>query len=884
MYIRYIILLIICLQSNGLLHAQVVISGRVVDSLGRPIGNASVTYKEIGSPAVKGYTMTKPDGSFRLTSNTTNADSIELAVSHLTYRTWRAIIANNAADHAIKLEASYTELAEVDVAPFPIYKRRDTISYVVDAFTSRQDRVIGDIIQKLPGIEVVNGRIYYQGKPIQKYMVNNLDLMEGRYGMINNNLPADAVKNVQIVENDQPIKVLDSVVASDRASLNLELKNPVTTTGTGRVGAGALPALWDVNFTPMVFGKTFQLLASGQTNNTGNDAAKTLQPFYTGGQLFHAATGNTPGPSYLSVRDVTSPGFDEAKWLDNRLFLISANALQKLSSGLEVKGNIAFYNDRRQRRGYTATNVFAPDQQILLTEAVDNRYRLNDLTVGLLLEKNEKQVYLRNKLNYHSRWNRDRGALRLNTANDISQNRTYDDFSLLNNLSLARFIGKQLITIQSDVEIMQTPQHLVVQPGQLLEALNNGEPYERMRQRIDYRSLRTENELSFVRRIGWLSVTPSLMVNYRSSTLKTGITTTVDGEANDLGAGYWNDMVASRGQLAMGFRLNYERGNWKLSGNLPYSLHLFDVEQQGERPLRNVTRNTFNPEASVRYALSSRQELGITSSYGRQFEEMNNFYNAYIASTYRSLLRYSARLLSNQGVNTAVSYNFNHTLKGIFANASYNYANRIQDYLFQTSIDSLAQSVISIANRSGRNTMHRLSAGYGHFFAHSKTVVKLQANAGLGQADYLLNGVMAKRKSRSWDGSFEVVNSKWHFLGFSYKLVHGYGKTLLAMGESNTVVYQNHFLQASTHIGDRHSFAVQNAYYLNNIEGIRPQYFVDCSYTYHLKKWKTDIVLNAQNLLDNSRYTQQFSSDYQLVETYFELRPRQFVVSTRFRF
>src|SRR5690606_28278686 len=188
---------------------------------------------------------------------------------------------------------------EIKVGNMPIYKRKDTINYDVNAFTSKQDRVIADIIKKLPGIEMRGDQILYQGKPIQKYMVNNLDLMEGRYGMINNNLPADAVKNVQVVENDQPIKILDSLVFSDRASLNLELKK-FTSTGSGKVGVGLAPLLWDVNVTPMTFGKTFQMLNSFQSNNTGHDVAKDLRPFYTGGGYFRTRATVQNGPSYLS--------------------------------------------------------------------------------------------------------------------------------------------------------------------------------------------------------------------------------------------------------------------------------------------------------------------------------------------------------------------------------------------------------------------------------------------------------------------------------------------------------------------------------------------------------------------------------------------------------
>ena len=67
----------------------------------------------------------------------------------------------------------------------------------------------------MPGIEVLDdGKILYQGKPINKYYIEGLDLLEGKYNLANKNLPHKEVTKVQVLENHQPIKVLDSLVYS----------------------------------------------------------------------------------------------------------------------------------------------------------------------------------------------------------------------------------------------------------------------------------------------------------------------------------------------------------------------------------------------------------------------------------------------------------------------------------------------------------------------------------------------------------------------------------------------------------------------------------------------------------------------------------------------
>lgn len=80
------------------------------------------------------------------------------------------------------------------------------------------------------------------------------------------------------------------------------------------------------------------------------------------------------------------------------------------------------------------------------------------------------------------------------------------------------------------------------------------------------------------------------------------------------------------------------------------------------------------------------------------------------------------------------------------------------------------------------------------------------------------------------------------------------------------------------------SSPVKNSLYHNNVPNQDDQFFIDVSYRYRVEKWKTDIELTAQNLLNNNNYLQQFSSNYELVQSYFELRPRQVLISTRFKF
>lgn len=878
---RYIVM--VFLLSVSTLQAQVILSGRVVDSAMQALGNASVTYRLVGESTVQGYAMSRSDGSFRLESKV-SADSIELVVSHISYQTWRTIVPNRTADYTVHLKASYTALKEVVVGPMPIFRRKDTINYDAKSFTSKEDRVIGDVIRKLPGIDMQGGQIYYQGQPIQKYMVNNLDLMEGRYRLINDNLPTDVVKSVQVIENDQPIKVLDSLVFSDRASLNLVLKR-FTTTGSGKVGAGLAPALWDVNITPITLGKTFQMLNSIQSNNTGNDVSQSLRAFYTGGSILSNNEAFQEAPSFIDLRHVASPGFTENRWLDNRIFMATTNTLQKLQNGLELKGNISYYNDLRKRQGHTSTRFLTSDHAIVTDEAVDNQYGMNALDVGLALEKNEKNVYLRNTLKYRGRWNRDRGDLLLNDRERIMQHRGHDDHALMNSFSMARFLGKQLVNIGSTVEWHRTPQRLSVVPGQLAEVLNDGIHYGQMTQNIRHSSFRTDNSLGFTRRMRRWSLSPRVGIHYRSHALESFISVVDDNDqAGDLGPGYSNDMRSSQVEFTLGSTLQYERNRWKLDFRTPYSFSVYDVVQRAEKPLSGVSRSTFKPSATASYSPNAYNELSVTASGGREFLGLDNFYDAFIVSSYRSVQRYESKLLATDRLNTTVRYRYSNTLKANFANASYAYTQSSRDYTFQNTVDALGQITVGISDQPSTSHNHGFIAGVARFFPAHKTIVRVNGSVDIGVADYLLNEVMARRKTRGIGGTFEIINNLSDVITGEYRFAHNQLHILMVSGVSNRLVQNNHHLTLSLYAKQRHSISLMNSYYGNNIPGQENQYFLDATYRYRIQGWNTDIELSALNLFNNNHYVQQFSKDYQLVWSHFELRPRQFLVSTRFRF
>ncbi len=172
----------------------------------------------------------------------------------------------------VRLQPSTTPIREVHIKARPITVRGDTLRYRVKAFAGKRDRYLEDVIKKLPGVEVKeNGRIEYQGKPINKFYIEGQDPLGSNYTQASRNIPINAVDQVDVIEHNQHKRVLQGLVSSDQAALNIRLSKASRFRPFGEVSPGTgLPApLWEGKAFLMQASPTNQLITSLKGNNTG---------------------------------------------------------------------------------------------------------------------------------------------------------------------------------------------------------------------------------------------------------------------------------------------------------------------------------------------------------------------------------------------------------------------------------------------------------------------------------------------------------------------------------------------------------------------------------------------------------------------------------------
>lgn len=383
------------------------LKGRVIDvKSAEPVEGVMVSVCSIqaqqdgSSGRVLGYSVTGTDGGF-LISIRNCPDSLQITASSLMTRQVVKYIRTAEQPVVIRVEQEPQQLKEVKVIAQKLDQRGDTLDYNVASFTSATDRSVGDVLRKLPGLQVLDsGRILYQGKEISKFYIEGLDMLQGRYGIATNNIDASKVASIQVLERHQPIKVLRDSDIPETAAINLKLRRSslgaffVTIQG----GIGLHPLLLSEELSGMRFTERQQNLLLYKYDNTGRDIARELTSFYGGDQ--------SPVINVFHIDGMPESAIGRQHYLFNHAHLVSFNNLIAVGREFTLTTNLHYLHDRQERFAYSEKIVFLPGENPLsISENTSYSPLMRELSGTITLERNRDGDYLENRLDVDAKRN-----------------------------------------------------------------------------------------------------------------------------------------------------------------------------------------------------------------------------------------------------------------------------------------------------------------------------------------------------------------------------------------------------------------------------------------------------------------------------------------------
>ncbi|MCS3530261.1 Plug and carboxypeptidase regulatory-like domain-containing protein [Chryseobacterium sp. JUb7] len=895
--------LFLMLLFSVLTFAQKTVSGKITDSDGEAVPSASVTIEEPGKDAILAYGISNSKGEYKVTFTSSEA-KVDLKVKAFNQKPLTQQISNSDQTLSFKMQSETTEIKEVQLKTKMITSRGDTIAYDLKAFDSKNDRTLADVMKKIPGIEVnTDGTILYQGNAINKFYVNGKDLMEGGYGTINNSLPKDAVSKVEVLENHQPVKILQDKVPSDQAAINIKLKNSVTMTGRGEVGIGADPLLWNIKLTPMFFGQKSQWVVNYKANNVGEQVENegNILAFGSGweGRRINASQND-----WLNVETASTPNTPVKRYLMNNVHYLSANYLTNIDSKKEweLKANANYTNNAVEREDYRETTYSDGSKVINSTR---NNFYTDKIKGELIFTKNAKKGFFKNTTSFSQFWNGDRAlAIREGrTGNESVQSPTS---SFQNSLSTIIPWKEKMVNFKSFINYQDDSQTLQVSPASYMQipfkvsadliGRINFAPGSIAEQRFRLKTLDTSHSanISFSTK-GW-TFTPQVGFDFSSDQLNTNF----DGLAVPLNTGdiqpdfnssaYENDLRFTEINPNASLGVNYKSENWSLFANFPVNFNNIKAEDELRGVSKSLNKTTFTPNVFAQYSFASFWKASVNGSISNNFGDIKSAYAGYM-------------LLSPTGFNVMDPNNpipqtttsaagsrieYRNPLNNLFFNVNYSLSDSKRNLLGAPILDpTTGFTLMQYKNQENHSKSNRFSVEVGKYFPKFKTNASLSYGNTTSVSDAFLDDEEFKNKNNAQTYGFKLNNTYFSWMSLDYNMSLSRTKQDSRGGTLGTNKGYNHNLGVFFYPIENHTIGF-NWDQVNTTNGSAKYNnpFYDISYQFSWAKKKIDFELKWMNV-GNRRVFETYDLDGQynaIRYTRIQLRPSQVMFTVKFNF
>lgn len=862
--------------------SQTKFQGKVSDDQKTPLIHASVTLAPVGGAAVLAFGITDEQGNFEISCNS-QLDSLQLNISYIGFETHQILISNTSQHFDIQMKSSELTLNEVLVkAKTEVSQRNDTLIYNVDRFKNQEDVSIADVLKKLPGIDVdINGRVSYQGEYIQKYYIEGLDLLEGKYNLANNNLPANAVAEVQILENHQPIRLLDSLVYSDRASLNIRLKKNTEVIGIAQLGSGLPVPLWEANISPMLFSKNQQMIVSFQSNNTGNDVSKQLRQLTIEDVLDQFEFNSSSSKEgFLALQPVRPQAFEQRRWLNNSIYLGTINHLIRLNRDYQVKTSLSYFQDKPEQNASTFTQYFTSADTVSIIEEKSNTMVTENLSGMLTVEKNAKSIFFKNQLEVSGAWEEQNGAIQ-GTVSEIDQKLTDEHFSIENRLRISVLIAKNIFIIQSKTFHTRTPQSLVVTPGPFEELVNNGTPYEKILQAVESKKWFSNNHVSLTKPIGHFSITNKVGYTFQSEGVKSQLYKFQNQSRFTLPEDFFNDLEFIQQTAYASAGIKFNKRTWNVSLDIPIRWRHIEITD----PSLAIKKAFVEPMLSIHKQLSPKWELYSYAGINNKFGQIRQIYPSYILLNWRNMVRNQPEPAQAFMQHYSLNLKHKNVLKSFFANVEY-YFDHISKNLMQSSFVNESGAIVQHSLLLDNNfKSHYISAKVSRYYFSFKTTFSLKAEANLHQGEQFINDSKREVINQNYniESGFNTDFSK--FINLKYKGEISSFSTSIGGEGISSISTQQHSLAFSLFPSKQHTLSLISEFYVNDYsQQDESNLFFDLKYLYQFNKKGIYLELNWINFLNSDTYTAVRANSFNYSSTTYELRPSQILASVKFTF
>ena len=385
MLIKHLVLILVMSISVALQAQTITLQGKVSDSLQQPLQYANILAVPVADNIDVTFAITNQDGNYKLQLEKNQNYTVTTSFLGFSPNVEDVNLDKDTSNNII-LKENLDQLDEVTITYTPpMVVKKDTIVYLTDKFVTGEERKLKDVLKKLPGVDVDrSGNVTVNGTKVSKVLVENKTFFTGDSKLAVNNIPADAVDKVEVLDNYNDVAMLKGLQDSDDMALNIKLKEDKKKFMFGDIEAGAgIKDRYVVHPSIFYYSPKTNVNVIGDLNNTGvkSFTIKDYLEFEGGvGKLLSDA-----GNYFKLYRS------DFAQFLDNQDYKSSTNQFGafNIRQSINQVTDLSAYAIVNNEKNTTASNTINTYQNIdqpfteqrFANNALDNYFTIGKVTL-----------------------------------------------------------------------------------------------------------------------------------------------------------------------------------------------------------------------------------------------------------------------------------------------------------------------------------------------------------------------------------------------------------------------------------------------------------------------------------------------------------------------
>jgi hypothetical protein len=680
--------------------------GKVMDTLQKPLEYANI----LAIPSSKNldiqFSITDEKGNYKLTLAKDSLYNIE--ISYLGYqKIIEPVTLFKDLQKNFILQPSNQTLEEVLIQQrLPVKVREDTITYRTDVFVTGEERKLRDVLKKLPGVEVDRGgNVTVNGKKVDKFLVEGKTFFTGDTKLGVNNIPADAVDEVEVLDNYNEIAFLKGLSDSDVMAMNIKLKEGKKrfVFGDLEVGGGiedrylAHPSLF-------YYSPKTNVNVIADFNNTGKKAF-TFNDYINFEGGFTKIIEDPAG--YASL---TNSAFAQSllnqDFVFNRNNFGAFNIAQELSPSTQLSAYTILNGTTVETRtesenSYLVNNQVTTVENRTTTNEVDNFFTLSklvlkhtptledDLTYEAVLKTSTGTAFER-MTSLSTLENNSTTSQNEPTATELEQQLAYNK----------QFSNKHTTTATANFSFAEDKNDTDWQFTQPIFSdlipLDGETPFNILQQVSSKNYLGSLGIKHYWVLNNFNHIYPVLGYSHSHQEYNTQDIQQLQNSTNTFNVAGFNNATTFRlNDPYFGFQYKAKIGDVIIKPGLVYHYYFWDVSQFGTKEI-SAEKVQLLPEALITWDIKSSEKLNFKYSLNSRFNDVSFFANRLRLQSFNSLYRGNEQLENSLAHQASLSYYKFSLLKGLFYNAGVTYTKRVQSIRNATVIEGIDQVNTSV--------------------------------------------------------------------------------------------------------------------------------------------------------------------------------------------